>query len=60
MENKILFTYKNNHYLYNIEKDYFCIRSCANVDGSGYSYFNVTDANMIEILMFHLGNEGLL
>ena len=57
---KIIFEYKSNTYLYNIEKDYFCIRSNANVDGGGYSYYNVTDVNMIEILMFHLGKKGLL
>ena len=47
------FRYKNNIYKLMADGNY-CIRSHANVDGTGYSWYNVTDNNMIEILNNYL------
>ena len=53
--NKIKFTYKNNVYL-RYDDGSFRIRSNANVDGRGYSYFFVKNKDMIKILTDFVDN----
>lgn len=47
------FQYKSNNYLRKQNGEY-CIRSIANQDGCGYSYYKITDEEMIEILDSYL------